>query len=109
MQRRRDDIDNEIEHAVFDVVYRSRQQRLLRLSAILLIAAKHGARGLFYVWPLVLLMFIPLPGNWNWLRLLLILLSVAAWFRYIYGSVRDDYQRFVCNQIIQTGGLRGML
>jgi hypothetical protein len=109
MQRRLEDIHNELERAVLAAVYRSRRQRVLRTSAILLIAAKHGLRGLLYVWPLALLVFIPLPGNWNWVRLLLLVLAIAAWFRYIYGSVRDDYQRFVANRIIRPGGLRGML
>jgi hypothetical protein len=109
MQRRLDEIDNEFERAVFMAVYRSRRQRMLRMSAVLLITAKHGLRGLLYVWPLVLLVFISLPGYWNWLRLGLLVLAVGAWFRYIYGAVRDDYRRFVANCIIRAGGLCAML
>lgn len=90
-------------------VYRSWQQRWLRFSAVLLIAAKHGLRGLLYVWPLVLLIFVPLPGYWNWLRAGLLVLAVGAWFRYIYGAVVDDYRRFVAKRIIRPDGLRTML
>ena len=83
--------------------YNSLRQRGLRLVATLMIAAKHGLRGLLYVWPLVILLFVDFPGAWNLLRLLLIVLAVAAWFRFIYGSVRDDYARFVDGELFEEG------
>ena len=108
-QRRFSDIENELERAVFLASYNSRRQRSLRFSAILLIAAKHGLRGLLYVWPLVILLFVDFPGLWNGLRLLLLGLGVAAWFQYIHSSVRDDYARFVAGVLLEPGELRRIL
>jgi hypothetical protein len=108
-QKRFDEIDNDLERAVFLARYDSRRQRVLRFSAITLIAAKHGVRGLLYVWPLVILLFVDLPGIWNSLRLLLLGLGVAAWFRFIYRSVYDDYQRFVNGVLLKPRELRRVL
>ena len=73
------------------------------LAAALLITAKHGVRGLLYVWPLTILLFVDFQGAWNTLRIVLVLLAVAAWFRFIYGSVRDDYARFVDGILFEEG------
>ena len=108
-QKRLENIDNELERAVFMAQYNSRRQRGLRMSAVLLIAAKHGLRGMLYVWPLVILLFVDLPGAWDLLRLFLMALAVAAWFRFIYGSVRDDYARFIGGSLIEPGTLRQVL
>ena len=107
--RRLQDIHNELERAVFLINYNTPRQRLLRAAAGGLIAAKHGLRGLLYVWPLTLLVFVDVPGAWHGVRLTLILLAVAAWFRYIYGSVRDDYARFVRGALLEPSGLKRIL
>ena len=86
--------------------YNSGRQRLIRFAGVLLIVAKHGLRGLLYVWPLTLLVFVDFPGVWGTLRLVLLLLAGAAWSRFIYGSVRDDYQRFIGNRLLKPGSLR---
>lgn len=103
MSRQLADIHNELEKAVFLARYNSAGQRGLRLLATLLITAKHGLRGLLYVWPLTILLFIEFSGAWNVLRLALLALAVAAWFRFIYGSVRDDYARFVKGVLFEQG------
>ena len=108
-QKRFDEIENDLERAVFLARYDSGRQRSLRFSATLLIAAKHGLRGLLYVWPLVILLFVDFPGIWNGLRLLLLGLGVAAWFRFIHRSVRDDYTRFVAGVLFEPGELRRIL
>ncbi|MFQ5644533.1 MAG: hypothetical protein ACE5FQ_12675 [Thiogranum sp.] len=102
------DIENDLERAVFMAQYRSRRQRLIRYTGMLLIVAKHGLRGLLYVWPLVLLVFVDFPGAWDVIRLILILLASAAWSRFVYGSVRDDYQRFVAGRLLLPGSLRNV-
>jgi len=107
--QRGDEIGNELLRAVFLVNYRSSRQRALRASAIALIAAKHGVRGLLYVWPLVLLLFVDFSGAWVVLRLFLIIAAVGAWFRFIYGSVRDDYARHVRDRLLEPGALWRML
>lgn len=108
-QKRLEEIENDLERAVFLARYNSRRQRGLRFSATLLIAAKHGLRGLLYVWPLAILLFVDLPGIWNGLRLLLFGLGVVAWFRFIYRSVYDDYVRFVAGVLLEPGELRRIL
>ncbi len=100
-----DEIGNELLRAVFLVNYRSGKQRALRAGAIALIAAKHGLRGLLYVWPLVLLLFVNFTGVWVLLRLILISAAAGAWFRFIYGSVRDDYARHVRDRLLDPGAL----
>jgi hypothetical protein len=50
--RRLEEIDNDLERAVLLTHYNLARQRLLRAAAAALIAAKHGLRGLLYVWPL---------------------------------------------------------
>ena len=99
------EIGNELVRAVFLANYRSARQRALRAGAIALIAAKHGVRGLLYVWPLAVLLLVDFPGAWELLRVLLIIAAVGAWFRFIYGSVRDDYARHVRDRLLEPGML----
>ena len=107
--RRLQDIHNDLERAVFLANYNSPRQRLLRGAAVLLITGKHGLRGLLYVWPLTLLLFVELPEVWQWVQLVLLLLAVGAWFRFIYASVRDDYVRFVRGCLLQATRLTRVL
>jgi len=109
MEKRLDTINNELERAVFMASYNSSRQRLMRSAGALLIIAKHGLRGLLYVWPLTLLLFVELPGAWDGLRILLMGLAVAAWFRFIYGSVRDDYQRFLAGVLLEPAALKRVI
>ena len=109
MEKRINAIDNELERAVFMARYNSHRQRLIRSAGALLIIAKHGLRGLLYVWPLTLLLFLELPGVWDGLRLVLMGLAVAAWFRFIYGSVRDDYRRFLAGVLLEPAALKRVL
>jgi hypothetical protein len=110
MRRQLSGIDNDLQRAVFLARYNSAGQRGMRLLATLLITAKHGLRGLLYVWPLTILLFVDFSGVWNVVRLLLVALAVAAWFRFIYGSVRDDYARFVAGTLFeQRAALRRIL
>jgi len=48
---------HELAAAVFNSVYFSREQRQRRLLAALLLAAKHGLRGLLFSWPLYLMVY----------------------------------------------------
>ena len=79
------------------------------MLATLLIIGKHGIRGLLYVWPLTLLVFVDLPGYWAWLKLVLLILATAAWSRFIFASVRDDYKRFIKDRILEFGKLSRVL
>jgi len=86
--------------------YNSSRQRLMRFAGALLIIAKHGLRGLLYVWPLTLLVFVDFPGIWDAIRIVLLVLATAAWSRFVYGSVRDDYKRFIGGRLLVPGDLR---
>lgn len=99
------DIEHELERAIFRSLYHSPKQKLLRLSSIALIAGKHGLRGLLYVWPLTLLIFVELPGYWVWLKVLLISLAGAGWLRFVYRSVMEDYARFVQGRLLELAKL----
>ena len=103
------DIDNELERAVFLSRYDTPRQRLLRLAGTLLLVARHGLRGLLYVWPLTLLLFVDFPGAWDLIRGLLVTLAGAAWGRFVYGAVRDDYRRFLAGRLLDARGLRKVL
>lgn len=107
--KRLDQIHNDLERAVFLTSYASLKQRTLRLLATCLIAAKHGLRGVLYVWPLIILIFIEFPEKWQWVPLALLVLAIIAWFRFIYGSIRDDYQRFVNGVLLEFKGLKKVL
>ncbi len=103
------DIDNDLERAVFLARYGAPRQRALRLAGVLLLVARHGLRGLLYVWPLTLLLFVDFPGAWDLIRLLLVTLAGAAWARFVYGAVRDDYRRFLAGRLLEPRGLRRVL
>lgn len=107
--QRSGEFGNELVRAVFLANYHSGSQRALRVAAVALIAAKHGVRGLLYVWPLALLLFVDFSGAWVLLRLMLIVAAAGAWFRFIYGSVRDDYARHVRGCLLKPGALWRML
>ncbi|NOY67721.1 MAG: hypothetical protein GXP13_10010 [Gammaproteobacteria bacterium] len=107
--RSADDIQHELERAIFLSLYQSTKQRFLRLLGIILMTVKHGVRGLLYVWPLTLLLFVDLPGYWQWAKLILLILAAAAWTRFIYSSVKDDYLRFLHNRILEFGKLHHVL
>lgn len=108
-KRSANEIDHELERAIFLSLYQSSGQRLLRILGIGMMITKHGLRGLLYVWPLSLLFFIELPGYWQWLKLILLALAVAAWTRFIFRSVKDDYQRFLENKILHMNKLYKVL
>ena len=61
------------------------------------------------MWPLTLLVFVDFPGAWDLLRVVLLLLALAAWSRFIYGSVQDDYQRFLAGRLLEPASLRKVL
>ena len=103
------EIGHELERAIFLSVYNSGKQRFLRLLSIALIAGKHGLRGLLYVWPLTLLVFVYLPGYWAWLKLLLVTLAVAGWLRFVYRSVKEDYGRFVQGTLLEPSKILRVL
>ena len=108
-QRDVTDLEHDLEAAVFRSLYYSKMQRLLRLTGISLITCKHGFRGLLFVWPLTILFFVDFPGAWEWIKLVFIALALGAWIRFIFGSVREDFDRFIKNKLLKFSELRRVI
>jgi len=99
------DIRDDFERGVFLSIYRSPRQRLHRRIAQLLLAGKHGLRGMLFSWPLYLLPLAAWALNVRYLPLILALLLPGV---YISGvillrGVREDYERLVDGQILRAG------
>ena len=86
-------------------LYNSRRQRLHRFLARVILAVKHGLRGILFSWPLYLL---PLAAWLLQVRLLPLILLLLLPGVYISGSilrrgVRDDYACLVEGRILRAG------
>ena len=98
-------IRNELERCVFLSVYNSCRQRLRRLMARVILAAKHGVRGTLFSWPLYLLPLAAWPIKTSYLPVILLLLLPGV---YISGvilvrGVREDYNNHIEGQLLQPG------
>lgn len=106
-----DQIDNELERAVCEAIYRSRSQRWQRRMIGLFLGLKHGLRGLLFSWPLYLMgvaaLVLPAEGS-PWLGLFLL---PGLWVsgQILYRGVREDYRRFVHRILLKPGALRHIL
>lgn len=112
MTRRLSDINTEFERAVFIAIYRSRVQRQRRLLAKLVLIIKHGFRGLFFLWPvyvlIVALMFLPWMQE-RMLYLLVLAPGMLVWF-YIYArGARVDYYQSVHERILDRDFIKKLV
>jgi len=103
--KRLEDIRDDFERGVFLSLYRSPRQRLHRHIARLILACKHGLRGVLFSWPLYLLPLAAWALNARFLPLILLLLLPGL---YISGvillrGVRADYTRLVDGTILRAG------
>lgn len=110
-RRRLDDLDNALARAVFTSLYASRAQRLRRLAAGSLLAAKHGARGLLFSWPLYLLaaagFVAPAPiGALLWM---LAVPGIGISFYVLGKGIRADYRARVAGRVLAPGALADIL
>ncbi|VAX06814.1 hypothetical protein MNBD_GAMMA25-1452 [hydrothermal vent metagenome] len=110
--KRLTEINDELERAVFLSVYYSRQQQQWRLLARWLLMVKHILRGLFYIWPvyliLIALLFLPVSSN-RLIFLSLLLPGLLVWlFIYLKGA-RADYNQLVHEQILEKGFIRKLI
>lgn len=86
-RRRPEFFRSEFEQAVFQAAYESRQQRLWRSIAIVLLGLRHGIRGLLFSWPAyVLALAIAQSSSFHAMTFLLMLvpavmLSLSLLFR----------------------------
>jgi len=99
--------NNEIETAVFRVVYDSSEQRSLRLAAILLLGLKHSLRGILFSWPLYFIAMVPflLPDEAGlWLVLFVFPALIVSGYILLKG-VREDYVEYIAGQILKADKL----
>ena len=99
------DIRNDFERGVFLALYNSRQQRLHRVLARVILGCKHGLRGLLFSWPLYLLPLAAWLLQARYLPLILLLLLPGV---YISGTilrrgVHEDYARLVEGCLLRSG------
>lgn len=106
-----DELTSELERAVFLTVYRSREQRLRRIWAVLALSLKHGARGLLFLWPAFLAGLATLglesPSLRPYLAILLPGLTIAVYI-YIKG-ILADYRRLVRGRILAKGSVKSVI
>ena len=105
-------VANELERAVFDVVYRSRKQKVLRLCAWTLLQMKYFVAGLFYIWPvyLIILAMMVLPLTSDYVFYLLVFLpALILWLGVQLNAARAEYGRVVKGHILKKGFIRKLL
>lgn len=103
--RRIDDVDNELERAVCESLYRSWPQKTRRWGLTLLLGLKHTLRGLLFSWPLYLLGFaaLSLPQtNSVWLALFL-LPGVAVSVFILRRGIAEDYRHYLYRVLLKPG------
>ena len=84
---------NELQQAVFQAVYRSRQQRARRALAIIMLGLKHGLRGLLFIWPayLAVLGALSLQGGGRLAFLAILIPGLGVALHVLIKGVRADY------------------
>lgn len=103
--KRLSDIRNEFERGVFLSVYNSRAQRVRRQIARVILAVKHGLRGILFSWPLYLLPLAAWSFKVNYLPLILLLLLPGVYISWVIlvRGVREDYANYVEGYILRPG------
>lgn len=110
--RRLDDLNDDFDRAVFLAVYHSAEQRRRRRLAALAIALRHLLRGLWYLWPVVVVLIVValLPLAWEHAVYLAALLpGLLLWLAIQGNGVRRDYARLVRNRLLPRGFARDLL
>ena len=111
VHRRPENIRNDLAAAVFRSVYRSRAQRVLRLSAGLLLIVKHSLRGLLFSWPVYVLAIAGIYSS-GWLRVLLWSLAVPGIGLSVYilaRGIREEYKGRVTGALLKRADLLRLL
>lgn len=110
--KRLSEIDSELERAVFLSVYNSSKQRQRRFLAHLLLMLKHILRGLFYIWPvyliLAVLLFLPVSAN-RLIFLFVLMPGLLVWFFIYIKGARADYNLHVHEQILEKGFIKKLI
>lgn len=103
---------SELERAVFLAVYHSRQQRINRAVAMLVLIIKYVGCGLILIWPvyllLVLLLLSPVSAEYIWYTLAFIP-GLAFWLSIYLKSARKEYRRLVKDHVLKKGFVRELM
>ena len=102
---------DEFTRAVFDAVYRSPKQRLLRALFVNILALKHVLRGIAFSWPLYLLSGagLALPGEYAWLFQLLLIPALIVSASILLIGLSEEYQGHVQGRLIKPGDWKNMI
>jgi hypothetical protein len=97
--------------AVYASVYTSREQRVYRMLALLLLIVKHTVRGLFFSWPLYLMAVAGFytESPLNWLLWLLGVPGIAISLGILARGVREDYRHEVVDRLLTRRSLTRLL
>jgi len=111
MSLRLDDIDSDLERAVFSATYGSNKQRLWRFTAGVSLVIKHALRGLVFSWPLYLLAIgaLFLPDSQALIFAGLFLCGVAISGYILTRGIREEYAEYVRGVILKPGDVKRML
>ena len=103
------DIDDEFRRAVFLAVYQSREQRMRRFIAMLVLLVKHLLRGLIIIWPIYVVMLAALvfPELRHYLWYFLTLLpGLFIWLMIYLKGARLEYKKYVNGFILENGFIK---
>ena len=94
---------DELTRAVFDAVYRSAAQRVLRLLFGGLLVLKHILRGFAFSWPLYMLSLagLALPGDYVWLFYLLLVPALMVSGSILLLGLSEEYSDTVQGRILK--------
>ena len=114
MQRagyRLEDLNSEFEQAVFLAAYHSNMQTRRRRAALILLALKHGLRGLIFTWPAYVLALAAgySDGLHVFAYLLLLIPAIALSIYILFHGVRDDYRVRVSGLLLNKKFIRTVL
>ena len=114
MQRaghRLEDLSSEFEQAVFLAAYHSSEQTRRRQAALVLLAIKHGLRGLMFSWPAYVLALAAgySDGLHAFAYLLLLIPAIALSAYILFHGVRDDYRVRVDGFLLNKKFMRTLL
>ena len=109
--KRLSEIKNEFERGVFNAVYRSRKQKINRVSAASILVFKHVLRGTLFSWPLYMLAyaFFVLPDMPLILSVVFIVPGIYVSWVILSRGVREDYENLVNGYILRSGYLGRLL
>jgi hypothetical protein len=109
--QRLEDSHSEFEQAVFRAAYDSALQRRRRSAAFFLLLLKHSARGLFFSWPVYVLVLAVAFGDsfYSLAYLLLLIPALVLSVHILVRGVRDDYRVKVHGLLLKKGFVRPLL